>query len=105
MFSLKQLAFISVIGSSLVAGSAITYYYGYVLPKRDQAVLAIEHAKLNVTPTPKLTLTPTPTATPTDTSIPSRIIRYIPPSPSPTPTRASSTPTTDMKKLLNEYSS
>jgi hypothetical protein len=98
MLSLKTIALLSLAGSSIVAGSAIAYYYGFALPKKDKEVLALQVAKLSVTPTP--TLTPTPTASPTAT--PTIVFRYIPPTSTSTPT-APPAPTTDIKKTLNDY--
>lgn len=100
MLSLKTIALLSLVGSSLVAGSAITYYYGYALPKKDKEVLALQVAKLSITPTP--TLTPTPTASPSATPVPTRVIRYFPPTSTPTITPQPA-PTTDIKKTLNDY--
>jgi hypothetical protein len=82
MPQLKFIVLFTISIASLVAGSAIAYYYGYALPKKDKEVLALLTAKLSITPTP--TLTPTPTASPTAT--PTIVYRYIPRLPTPTQT-------------------
>jgi hypothetical protein len=100
MLNIKLIALLILAGSTLVAGSSITYYYGYSLPQKDKEVLALQRAKRSVTPTP------TPTATPSAAPTP-KIIRYFPPTPTPSPTVLSPTvapiQATDIKNTLNDY--